>query len=197
MMDRASVAIGSSVRASALRLQRFYETPSETSVCEDNIDWSLRKCLVGRDLSAFRYGLEIYTPAHKREHGYYVLPFLLAGTCRLGRREGGSQGRRPGRPPMAIEAAVSGLGVVLENEVLAADELRDGRLIAPFADQGSDVETTSYFLIRPRGVSRGSLTRAFEAWLMEAITAENLTVVTSGQTRGRCAGTLKIARFRQ
>ena len=36
------------------------------------------------------------------------------------------------RSTMAIEAAVGGLGVVLESEILAADELRDGRLIAPF-----------------------------------------------------------------
>lgn len=73
------------------------------------------------------------------------------------------------RSTMAIEAAVSGLGVVLESELLTEQELSDGRLLAPFGDRANAVERTSYFLVRPRGGRVGRQTAAFEKWLRTAI----------------------------
>lgn len=92
-------------------------------------------------------------------------------------RKVGHDGLRPlselwlDRSAMAIDAAVSGTGVVLESEILVAQELLDGRLIAPFDDPALQVKTTSYFLIRPKGNRPGSAATAFENWLRESIAA--------------------------
>jgi len=80
------------------------------------------------------------------------------------------------RSVMAIEAAVDGLGVVLESEVLAAEELSDGRLIAPFDDSRFSIDMTSYYLVRSRGYKTSSqAATAFENWLRSAFNAANLT----------------------
>ena len=85
------------------------------------------------------------------------------------------------RSVMAIEAAVDGLGVVLESDVLAAEELSDGRLIAPFDDSRFSVELTSYYLVRSRGYNTSShAATAFEAWLRSAFNAANLTSKSGG-----------------
>jgi LysR family glycine cleavage system transcriptional activator len=74
------------------------------------------------------------------------------------------------RSTMAIDAAVAGLGVILESELLAEQELRDGRLIAPFEGQDQGVDTESYFLVRPAGFRNGTRVARFEAWLRASIT---------------------------
>ncbi|HEX9214731.1 MAG TPA: LysR substrate-binding domain-containing protein, partial [Bradyrhizobium sp.] len=78
------------------------------------------------------------------------------------------------RSTMAIDAAVEGLGVVLESEILAAEELDKGTLVAPFRQPKFEVETVSYYLVRSAEAKGRSHVGAFEAWLRAKITAANL-----------------------
>jgi LysR family transcriptional regulator, glycine cleavage system transcriptional activator len=78
------------------------------------------------------------------------------------------------RSTMAIEAAVHGLGVVLESDILTEDEFRDGRLVAPFDAQNPGLPaTSSYFLVTPRGYRSRRPCAAFTDWLQSAVPPQN------------------------
>jgi LysR family transcriptional regulator, glycine cleavage system transcriptional activator len=78
------------------------------------------------------------------------------------------------RSTMAIDAAVDGLGVVLESELLAADELKRGTLVAPFDHARFEVETVSYYLVRFAEAKGRAHVGAFESWLRMKLAAANL-----------------------
>ncbi|GBQ29841.1 LysR family transcriptional regulator [Gluconacetobacter azotocaptans] len=65
---------------------------------------------------------------------------------------------------MMLEAAAGGLGVALSPRIIAADEVRNGRLLAPV---GFDADGTSYGLIRPRGMEMTDNLRALEKWIAQ------------------------------
>jgi LysR family transcriptional regulator, glycine cleavage system transcriptional activator len=78
------------------------------------------------------------------------------------------------RSTMAIDAAIEGLGVVLESEILAADELAKGTLVAPFDHPKFEVETVSYYIVRSAEAKGRAHVGAFEAWLRTKFAAANL-----------------------
>lgn len=85
-------------------------------------------------LFGFRYRIEIYTPVEKRQHGYYVLPFLLdeAIVARVDLKADRQNARllvhavhlEPGAPPDAAEALHSELALLAR--WLDLDEVASG-----------------------------------------------------------------------
>jgi LysR family glycine cleavage system transcriptional activator len=74
-----------------------------------------------------------------------------------------SRGLRFNSADHAIEATVEGAGVLLAHHVLAMDDLRTGRLIAPF-DLALDTGRGFHFVC-PKGNERRPKVRAFRDWL--------------------------------
>jgi LysR family glycine cleavage system transcriptional activator len=77
----------------------------------------------------------------------------------------GARGLRFNQSSLAIEAAVSGRGVVLAKSALAADDLAAGRLVKPF--EMTVPLDFAYYLVAP--ASKASLPKvaAFRGWIMD------------------------------
>jgi LysR family glycine cleavage system transcriptional activator len=65
---------------------------------------------------------------------------------------------------VAIEAAVNGVGVILESSILTATHVKSGRLVAPVPE--SHTPTTAYWLMPLRRGARDSVQTAY-GWLIE------------------------------
>jgi LysR family transcriptional regulator, glycine cleavage system transcriptional activator len=65
---------------------------------------------------------------------------------------------------VAIEAAVRGLGMVLESNVLTAEEIGSGRLVAPLP--GLEISALSYWLVTPHEEESRESVDMVRAWLL-------------------------------
>lgn len=67
-------------------------------------------------------------------------------------------------PALAFDAAISGQGVLLTVDMMAADAVRDGRLVWPF---GHAVESElGYWMVRAEGRRMSNKVRMFRDWLL-------------------------------
>ncbi len=105
---------------------------------------------------------------------------------------------------MALQAAVSGMGVAMGRRSLQAEALRDGRLVAPFPAGPSGYR---YDLICPAGEEKRPRFAAFAGWLAaqgwpsmkQARQPERLsgrTALVQGLCQGAGIDVLKLAAHR-
>lgn len=80
-----------------------------------------------------------------------------------------SRGPRFNQSNLAIEAAISGRGIVLAKRTLAQADIDSGRLSAPFA-QSTPIEF-AYFVVHPPGRARSRQARAFINWVQDEAAA--------------------------
>ena len=74
-----------------------------------------------------------------------------------------TRGLRVNAADHALDAAVSGAGVVLSHKLIASDDVHSGRLVAPF---GPELPLTSaYYFVCPKGNETRPKVRAFRDWL--------------------------------
>lgn len=71
------------------------------------------------------------------------------------------------RSPLALEAAVAGLGIALESAVLASREIERGELVSPIPSAA--VGDEAYYLVYPKRNAELARVQLFRAWLLGAL----------------------------
>ncbi|GLS37683.1 LysR family transcriptional regulator [Mesorhizobium tianshanense] len=79
------------------------------------------------------------------------------------------KGARFTDPMLCLESAIAGHGVMLGWQLLAADALADGRLVAPFGVRAQS--GLGYWLVTSAAKSESRKVRDFKAWIREEIAA--------------------------
>jgi LysR family glycine cleavage system transcriptional activator len=88
-----------------------------------------------------------------------------------------ARGLRFSSPDHALEAAVEGAGCLLAHKALAHDDLRTGRLVAPFALELSTER--AFHLVCPESHARRPNVARFIAWVLEEAAKTNGTAPTT------------------
>lgn len=78
-------------------------------------------------------------------------------------------GLRFDRSSMAIAAAVDGLGVVLESNLLGDRELRAGKLVCPLQGKTKEVNYVGHHLMYPKRLHRHAASESFKTWLLKSL----------------------------
>lgn len=81
--------------------------------------------------------------------------------------------------PLAMQAALSGQGVMLANSVMISAELASGQLVRVLQAQPTSLRSYAYYIVFPEGRVLPSKARVFRDWLLEQ--ARQSAVAQSGR----------------
>jgi LysR family transcriptional regulator, glycine cleavage system transcriptional activator len=76
------------------------------------------------------------------------------------------------RTGLALQAAVYGMGVTLEGDFLASEELASGRLVTPFFLRDRAMRAPLRFVVIPKSKRKLHTVRSFRDWLMREMQSE-------------------------
>ncbi|MFK3816026.1 LysR substrate-binding domain-containing protein [Pseudomonas sp. NPDC089407] len=69
------------------------------------------------------------------------------------------------RSSISISAAVDGLGVIIESDLLAARELATGQLVSPLRELSNSIRIVGHYLVHPRRQRQPEAVKHFRDWL--------------------------------